>query len=218
MRLLLIRHGQTPSNVLGALDTSVPGPGLTELGARQADAVPVVLAAEGISAVYASVQRRAFLTAVPLAAAFGLPVIVREGLREISAGELEMRNDSEAVRRYHDVSFGWADGDPGRRMPGGENGREVLARFEAVLAEIHSAGHATAAVVAHGQVIRVWVAARTDNVAVHFAARTVLHNTGVVVVDGDPDTGWTTRSWAGVALGGASVDEGAATGPAGEPV
>ena len=27
MRLILIRHGQTPANVLGALDTAVPGPG-----------------------------------------------------------------------------------------------------------------------------------------------------------------------------------------------
>src|SRR3990170_436841 len=29
MRLLLIRHGQTPANVLGLLDTAHPGPGLT---------------------------------------------------------------------------------------------------------------------------------------------------------------------------------------------
>ena len=26
VRLLLIRHGQTPSNVLGLLDTALPGP------------------------------------------------------------------------------------------------------------------------------------------------------------------------------------------------
>ena len=31
---LLIRHGQTPSNVAGALDTGRPGPGLTALGRR----------------------------------------------------------------------------------------------------------------------------------------------------------------------------------------
>ncbi len=28
MRLLLLRHGQTPSNVGGLLDTAYPGPGL----------------------------------------------------------------------------------------------------------------------------------------------------------------------------------------------
>ena len=31
MRLLLIRHGQTPSNVDYLLDTAVPGAGLTAL-------------------------------------------------------------------------------------------------------------------------------------------------------------------------------------------
>lgn len=32
MRLLLIRHGETPTNVGYLLDTAVPGPGLTEIG------------------------------------------------------------------------------------------------------------------------------------------------------------------------------------------
>ncbi|MCM1975585.1 histidine phosphatase family protein, partial [Streptomyces sp. G1] len=36
MRLLLVRHGQTPTNVDYLLDTAVPGPGLTELGLAQA--------------------------------------------------------------------------------------------------------------------------------------------------------------------------------------
>ena len=34
MRLLLLRHGQTHSNVSGALDTGAPGADLTELGRR----------------------------------------------------------------------------------------------------------------------------------------------------------------------------------------
>ena len=40
MRLILIRHGETPSNVRGSLDTSLPGPGLTDLGQEQAEAIP----------------------------------------------------------------------------------------------------------------------------------------------------------------------------------
>ena len=32
MRLILVRHGQTPSNIERLLDTGAPGPGLTELG------------------------------------------------------------------------------------------------------------------------------------------------------------------------------------------
>ena len=79
MRLLLIRHGQTPSNVLGLLDTAIPGPGLTDLGIEQAAALPAALADYRIDAIYASAQRRAQLTAQPLADARGLPIQVRDG-------------------------------------------------------------------------------------------------------------------------------------------
>lgn len=44
MRLLLIRHGQTPSNLKHLLDTAAPGPGLTPLGQDQAAALPQALA------------------------------------------------------------------------------------------------------------------------------------------------------------------------------
>ena len=81
MRLLLIRHGQTPSNVIGALDTAIPGPGLTELGLEQADAVPAALSAEPIGAIFASTQLRAQLTAAPLAEDRGLTVEIRSGLQ-----------------------------------------------------------------------------------------------------------------------------------------
>ena len=54
MRLLLVRHGQTPANVAGALDTAFPGLGLTPLGQAQAEAVPAALADERVAAVHAS--------------------------------------------------------------------------------------------------------------------------------------------------------------------
>jgi broad specificity phosphatase PhoE len=213
----MIRHGQTPSNLVGALDTAIPGPGLTRLGRRQAAALPRALAAENIGALYASVQTRAQLTAAPLAKRLHLPVLVRDGLREISAGDLEMNNDRDSVDLYHEVSFGWADGRPERRMPGGENGFEVYERFGAVVEEASSGPAETVALVAHGQVLRSWVAAHTHNVDVAYAARNLLHNTGVIVVEGSPGEGWRTLTWMGQAIGGASVDEGAATGPGGEP-
>lgn len=65
MRLLLVRHGQTPSNVEFLLDTAVPGPGLTALGERQAAALPEALADEDIEALYVSTLVRTQLTAAP---------------------------------------------------------------------------------------------------------------------------------------------------------
>ncbi|GHE96171.1 isomerase [Streptomyces fumanus] len=217
MRLLLIRHGQTPSNVKHLLDTAVPGPGLTPLGEEQAQALPEALAREDIGALYVSTLLRTHRTAAPLAARTGHQPLVRDGLREISAGELEMRGDDEAIGIYLTTSFAWAAGEPERRMPGGENGTEFLSRFDAVVAEAAGTGVETVAMVSHGAAIRTWVAARAANVDVEFATAHELRNTGIVVLSGTPDTGWRVLTWEEHSLGPDSGVTGA-SGPAGEPV
>ncbi|MDW4905430.1 histidine phosphatase family protein [Streptomyces sp. ADMS] len=215
MRLLLIRHGQTPSNVKHLLDTAVPGPGLTELGERQAEALREALAGEDIDALYASTLTRTQLTAAPMAGARGLDVQIRDGIREVSAGDLEMLpGDSETAHTYMTTLFAWSAGDTEPRMPGGENGVEVLGRFDAVVAEAADSGAGTVAMVSHGAVIRMWTAARADNVDVPYAAEHRLDNTGVVVLEGSPEDGWKALSWAGAVV--AVAGPGTGSGPAGE--
>ncbi|MFE0413396.1 histidine phosphatase family protein [Streptomyces tendae] len=208
MRLLLVRHGQTPSNLKHLLDTAEPGPGLTALGQEQAAALPDALASERIDVLYASTLVRTQLTAAPLAAARGLEVRVRAGIRELTAGDLEMRGDDEAAHTYMHTAFAWSAGDLGLRMPGGENGAEALARFDAVVAEAHEGGARTAALVSHGAAIRMWVAARADNVDVAYAAQHPLANTGIVVLTGSPEQGWRALLWEGESLGPLPVTPG----------
>ncbi|MFJ4791140.1 histidine phosphatase family protein [Streptomyces sp. NPDC088794] len=201
MRLILVRHGQTPSNVAFVLDTAIPGPGLTALGEQQAAALPEALADEDIEALYASTMVRTQLTAAPLAAARGLDVVVRAGIRELSAGDLEMLpGDAERARIYMRTVFAWAAGDTELRMPGGESGAEALARYDAVVAEAADSGAGTVAMVSHGAAIRMWTAARAGNVDVPFAAAHPLDNTGVVVLEGSPADGWKAVSWAGAVV------------------
>ncbi|MDN3021944.1 histidine phosphatase family protein [Streptomyces sp. S.PB5] len=217
MRLLLVRHGQTPSNVEYLLDTAIPGPGLTALGEQQAAALPEALADEDIEALYASTLIRTQLTAAPLAAARGLDVIVRDGIREVFAGDLEMLDGhSPQGHLYMETIFAWSAGDTGRRMPGGENGTEVLARYDAVVTEAADSGARTVALVSHGAAIRMWTAARADNVDVAFAAARPLDNTGVVILEGSPADGWKALSWAGAVV--ESTGRGAEAGPTGRPL
>lgn len=215
MRLILIRHGQTSSNVAGLLDTAIPGAVLTQLGLEQAAAVPAALADESIGAVYASTAIRAQQTAAPLAAARSLPVIVRDGLREISAGDGEMQGTAEAVQLYIDGIIAWAHGDLEARIPGGESGIEVFARFDEVIEEIAASGIATVAVVSHGAMLRSWLGLRASNVDGHFIGEHPITNTGVIIVTGDPDTGWTVETWTGDAVGGPELTA-AADGPTAE--
>lgn len=214
MRLYLVRHGQTASNVGGYLDTTVPGAPLNELGLEQAGLLVDALDGLPIEAVYASTQRRAQQTAAPLAADRGLEVLVRDGLREISAGELEMRNDEDAVRAYF-MGFGaFVAGDLAASMPGGETGADVLGRFDAVVQEICSSGVDAAAIVSHGAMLRTWSGYHCGNLDTDFVLRNPLTNTGVIVVDGDPASGWLADTWIGEPV--VSPEEEA--GPTGESV
>ncbi|GHD95261.1 histidine phosphatase family protein [Streptomyces naganishii] len=214
MRLLLVRHGQTPSNLDGLLDTAPPGAGLTALGERQAAALPEALAGEDVEAVYASSLLRTRLTAAPLAAARGLDVLVRDGLREVAAGELEMEpGDSPRGQRYMRTVLAWAAGDTALRMPGGESGAETLARLDAVVAEAADSGARTVVMVGHGAAVRLWTAARAHNLDADFAAVHSLRNTGVVILEGSPADGWKALSWAG-----ALVPPAGESGPTGRPV
>jgi probable phosphoglycerate mutase len=215
MRLLLIRHGQTPANVLGELDTAAPGPGLTELGVRQAAAIPHALRDEPIDAIFASTLVRTTLTADPLAADRDLDVRVLNGLHEIEAGSLEGRSDRASARAYLETAFAWGSGNLDVRMPGGSDGHSFFERFDSNI-EIVSEAAGTAAVFSHGAAIRVWTAGRAHNVPPIFAGANELDNTGVVELSGTPEDGWTLLSWAGIPVGGADLVGASAEDPTGE--
>ena len=110
-------------------------------------------------------------------------------------------------------------------MPGGPTGAEVLDRFDAVVTEVvaalrRDAGEDGCAVlVAHGAMLRLWATVRAADPPVgkdEQGRPPILHNTGMIVLDGTPDGGWRVVSWAGTAVGGPRLDDGAADGPAGE--
>jgi len=221
MRLLLIRHGQTPGNVLGQLDTAHPGPGLTELGERQAAALARSLVNERIELLYASTLVRTQLTATPLASSRGLEIEVLAGLREIEAGALEKLTDRESHLRYLGTVFAWTAGELDRRMPAGPSGHDFFERFDDSIARIAAAStggdEATVAVVSHGAAIRVWTGLRAANVEAGFAARHVLANTGIVALEGDPDAGWRLIHWDDSPVGGLTLADPTAEDPTGRP-
>ena len=216
MRLHLVRHGQTGSNLLRALDTAAPGAPLTAEGERQARAVGAVLAAEPLDAVYASHLVRARATAAEVARPHGLEVRVREGLREVLAGDLEMRTDQPSVERYLRTMMAWAAGDLDAAMPGGETGHAALRRFDEVVAEIAASGAAVAAAVSHGAMIRLWAITRAANLDVRAPVVQVLDNTGVVTLETDGAGGWVATRWQDEVVPHPSPAPG--DGPGGEPL
>jgi len=218
VRLLLIRHGQTPSNVIGSLDTAAPGPGLTELGEQQAAAVPAALRDENIQGIYASRLTRTQLTARPLAAARDLDVPVLDGVHEVEAGDLEGKTDAESVKVYIGAVVAWGTGRLDVRMPGGHDGHEFFARYDAAVARVSAAHDDTAVIFSHGAAIRAWVGARALDVSGEFTLKNPLDNTGIAILEGSPVAGWNLVSWAGAPVGGEQLADATAPDPTGEAV
>ncbi|MDO5496148.1 MAG: histidine phosphatase family protein [bacterium] len=202
MRLILVRHGQTGSNVTRALDTAEPGADLTDLGREQAEALVERFGEERVDLLVTSQLVRTRQTAAPLAKALGLTPREDPRIREIVAGDLEMLNDDDSVAAYVTAIAAWMEGALDVRMPGAESGHEVIARYDAAVEEARSeVGDGAAMFVSHGAVIRTWAAVRGANVPPGWGIRNVLHNTDAVVLQ-ERGGEWMVESWQGLTLDG----------------
>lgn len=196
MRIILIRHGETLSNVAGKLDTALPGAELTELGVEQAQALPQRVAHLDFDAIVCSGTARTLATGAPLANARGLEMGVDERFVEIQAGSAELSTHEWDWKTYVDVISAWWAGDLDARQPDAEDGNEFLERWDAGLAAL--AQHEQVAVIVHGGAMRTWAFIRCDNVDVATAAAP-MPNTGYIVVDGEPGA-WKVTNWNGTEL------------------
>lgn len=190
MRLFLIRHGQTDSNVNHLLDTAHPGAPLNETGHKQAAELARKLANEPIQAVYASTLTRAQETAAPLAAALGLEVEILDGIQEISAGAEEMNADWSV---YVGVLESWSPSNLDVGIDGGETAREFITRYAEAVRQVEEAGHDVAALVSHGAALRVF--ALTVSPHLPRALTPELKNTEWIMVEGSSDDGWRVLQW-----------------------
>ena len=200
LRLMLVRHGQTESNVRKALDSKPPGPPLNLIGRQQAADLAADLADEPIVAVYASVAVRAQQTAEPVAAKHGLAVRVVQGAQEVFVGDLECRTDQTSAQEFFRVFSAWADGDLRVPMPGGETGLHARDRFERVVADIrqrHREG--VVVLVSHGGILRLVAPMLAENVTPDNTKFALLPNTGRIVLDDGP--AWRCVEWTGLDLG-----------------
>lgn len=157
--LLLVRHGQTASNIRELLHGQVDVP-LTELGIAQAELIAARLAQEsGIAALYASPLQRAHHTARLIGAAIGHDPILHRGLMEIHFGEAEGLTVPEAWERYPYLRpQREGDYDYDLQWPGGESRRGFRERVHTTLQELLGRHRGEKIVVAaHGGVISAGV-------------------------------------------------------------
>ena len=121
-RLVLLRHGQSYGNVERRLDTRPPGAELTPLGRDQARAFA---RGSGRPAMLAhSVATRASQTAAVIGVELEMSAIEVPDVHEVQVGELEDRNDDDAVAEFNTIYERWHHGELDLALPGGETGTD----------------------------------------------------------------------------------------------
>jgi probable phosphoglycerate mutase len=134
-RIYLIRHGATQLSAedrfAGAVDVH-----LSDTGKFQAGRLAERLADDSITAVYSSPMTRTIQTATILAGPHDLPLIHRDGLREIHHGHWEGMRRADVEAQFPDEYAAWEE-DPFTFAPlGGEAGVNVIARALPIIREI----------------------------------------------------------------------------------
>ena len=162
-RLILVRHGETESNVSQVWHGRLDAP-LTPRGREQVVAVAARLAARQaelpIHAFYVSPLPRAQSTAAAIAAAIGMTPQIDPGLREFDLGDWEGRTFRD-LREQENLWGRWAT-DPDFAPPNGESPRSFGRRAAQALirlADRHP--EQTVLVVTHGgfisNVLATWL-------------------------------------------------------------
>lgn len=204
VRLTLLRHAETPSNVGHVLDTVPPGPGLTDKGRQQARELAERFATEKVHAVHASRALRTQETARPLADRHDLDVAVIDGVHEIFVGDLEGTSDLPSKHVFDRIYARWLAGELDVPMPGGETAMAALSRFvSAAHQTLDGVPSGMVIMVSHGALLRLAGTHLSSNLPGGEATVRHLHNTGAIVLEPAPATatGWRCVQWDGLDLG-----------------
>ncbi|MDK8795982.1 histidine phosphatase family protein [Corynebacterium sp. MSK041] len=204
--LILLRHGQTTSNVDRKLDTLVPGAPLTALGEEQALAAGQAISASyQVDRVFSSEALRARQTAAIAFSSLVSDIPALPGLQEIHAGRWEMHNSWAAHEAYLNAFRGFYRRDLAATVEDGDSLDTFLTRYRAgVLAALDpaqsSAGSSTGSstdstvVVSHGGAIRAFTA-NACQVDPQFAEQSYLPNCEYVVLNPGDDPAATFGDW-----------------------
>jgi len=165
-RLILVRHGEPDERVRGRCYGQLD-PGLSSRGREQMRGTWPLLDNQPVAAIYSSPSRRA-VESTNLRAADTPGVVVDDRLREIDFGEFEGLTFREISSRYPKTYEEWMTRPASVAFPGGESFAAMFARVRSAFDHIrvlHSG--TTVAIVSHGGVNRVALAAALDLDARH---------------------------------------------------
>lgn len=203
MTITFVRHGESAGNASGVMDSSIPGPHLTDKGRAEADEVAALLAQRDAEnpydGVYWSRMVRTEETAAPTVALLGEAGGELPGVHEIGAGVFEGQPE-DGPGRYAIMlaSLSWILGATSVPIPGSTDGNALDGRVDDSIQTIYDNGDRNAIVFSHGGTIMFWTLMNVENPDPLLIFQRPLDNTDIVVVEGNAEDGWVLKEWGGV--------------------
>lgn len=128
MRMIIVRHGESEWNRIHRYQGQADAP-LSELGARQAEALGQRLRNEQLDAIYTSPLQRAALTAQAIARHHtSVPFFTEPAVLEIDHGAWQGKFVHEIAAEFGDGLREWREHPTRAQMPGGESFSNILKR------------------------------------------------------------------------------------------
>jgi broad specificity phosphatase PhoE len=153
--LHFVRHGESEwhkeNRYAGHTDIK-----LTAEGRAQAELLVPWASDVQPSSIYSSDLRRAIESARPMADHLGVNLVIDSRLREVNFGAIEGLTPEEMQNRYPKLREDFLNKPADTKMPGGESGREALARAFPMIDEIiKSKDIGEVIIVCHGTLMRL---------------------------------------------------------------
>jgi broad specificity phosphatase PhoE len=187
-RFYFIRHGESTGNATNVWTSSPHGYPLTDRGHQQARDVGERLRDADLDVIFSSNLVRAKETAAEIGGVLELQTTVIDGVQELHVGVHEGSHDDEVAPIAQEVFTAWLGaGDLSGGFAEGETGEQIVSRFLAV--------------VAHGGVLALGLAALCPNLPALTVATHLLANCDVVEVKRSVTGEWSCMSWAGRPIG-----------------
>ncbi len=153
MELILIRHGESEGNVKGIVYGHSDYP-LTEKGRAQIPYIVDALKHYSCTKIFTSPLLRAKAIGEGIAAAYGLPLVADDRLKEIDFGDYENQDSRKLIKemgnRYYEL-IGFFDAFD---IPGGEHQNDFLHRVRDFIDELLAGEEGTYVITAHFGVIK----------------------------------------------------------------
>jgi broad specificity phosphatase PhoE len=162
-RLFLIRHGEVEETYHQVFGGSRINMGLSAVGHDQAAALGQWLSAQNISAIHASPMLRVKQTMQPFVSQSGLMPMLHDGLREMDFGAWTGHHWQSIQDTFGVSAYDWLEVISRGELPEGESAAHLSARVLPALEQImQGADGQNVAIVCHGGIIRVMLAALLD--------------------------------------------------------